>query len=120
MNQKSNIQEVEKFLAGIRFINSEHYEMIVDIRAVLYDSYPEVTERIQFGGIVFYQGKRLCCGLFSNKHHLTLEFSNGYLFKDPDGLLQGKGKYRRHLKLVYKKDIPLMHVGWFIKQEFTI
>jgi len=45
-----------------------------------------------------------------------LEFSNGYLFDDPKSLLEGKGKYRRHLKLRSLDDIETKKVDYFMKQ----
>ena len=36
--------------------------------------------------------------------------------KDPNKLLEGKGKYRRHLKIKCKEDIEHKDVAFFVKQ----
>lgn len=38
-------------------------------------------------------------GIFAYTNHVTLELSQGALLDDPDGVLEGKGKFRRHIKL---------------------
>ncbi len=37
--------------------------------------------------------------------------------EDPNSILEGKGKYRRHLKLLKKEDILSKEVSFFVKQE---
>ncbi len=35
-------------------------------------------------------------GLFVRKRHISFEFGKGFLMDDPNKILEGKGKYRRH------------------------
>ncbi|MEO9885943.1 MAG: DUF1801 domain-containing protein [Balneola sp.] len=51
-----------------------------------------------------------------NKNHITLEFSKGFLMNDPDDVLEGSGKYRRHLKIKTYEDIENKDVTFFVKQ----
>jgi hypothetical protein len=51
-----------------------------------------------------------------NKNHITIEFSKGFLMEDPDSNLEGKGKYRRHLKILNEEDILNKNVAFFIRQ----
>ena len=37
------------------------------------------------------------CGVFIYKKHVQISFSNGAQLNDPKGMLQGAGKYRRHI-----------------------
>lgn len=55
-------------------------------------------------------------GVFAYENHITIEFSRGYLMKDPDAVLEGKGKYRRHLKIRIHEDIKNKDVAFFVKQ----
>ena len=44
-------------------------------------------------------------GIYSYKDHVSLEFSNGARLDDRNGVLEGSGKLRRHVKLYNKDDI---------------
>ena len=37
------------------------------------------------------------CGIFVFKNHVNLSFANGTSLDDPQGVLEGTGKYRRHI-----------------------
>ena len=56
------------------------------------------------------------CGLFVRKYHISFEFSNGIIMKDPNNFLEGIGKFRRHLKIRTKIDIENKDVAFFVKQ----
>ncbi len=68
-----------------------------------------------YGGIMF-SFKKDFAGLFVYKKHISFEFSQGYRFADPNAWLQGKGKYRRHVKVVSVDDIINKQVNFFVKQ----
>ncbi len=79
------------------------------------DLYP--TEK--YGGTVFLtdpdkQGS-FVGGVFAHADHVTVEFSKGAAFDDPDGKLEGKGKARRHVKLRALSDIADKDVAGFLK-----
>ena len=59
------------------------------------------------------------CGHFIYKQHVSLEFSNGYQLDDPDSILEGKGKFRRHIKLRELADIEEKSVRLFLQQAFN-
>lgn len=55
-------------------------------------------------------------GLFCYENHASFEFSNGATFDDPAHHLEGKGKYRRHLKFVTAKDIDEKQLEFYLRQ----
>ena len=63
---------------------------------------PDVRFVPKYGGEVLAcdpdSDKKFVGGIYVYKDHVSLEFSQGALFDDPDGRLEGKGKGRRHLK----------------------
>ena len=69
-----------------------------------------------YGGFVFFAGKELVSGIFPYKNHISIEFGNGVNFSDPDGFLEGKGKMRRHLKILAKSDIVDKKIDYYIRQ----
>lgn len=44
-------------------------------------------------------------GYFFYSAHMSLEFTNGMALTDPEGVLEGKGKYRRHIKIRNRQEI---------------
>ncbi len=84
---------------------------------------PAAGRRSMYGGIVFElelgNPKTLVCGHFVYKNHVSLEFTKGYELRDPNGVLEGNGKYRRHIKLTRQDDIYDKSVRSMIEQAFS-
>lgn len=85
---------------------------------------PSAGRRSMYGGSVFElepdNHSTMVCGHFVYKNHVSLEFSNGYQLSDPNGVLEGKGKYRRHIKLTRQADIDEKAVRSFLEQAFAL
>ena len=97
-------------------VSPDKFEIIKTIRKIFLDTNKELTEDIKYGGLVFSLSDALIGGIFPYKQHISVEFSNGAEFPDPSGLLEGKGKKRRHLKINEKKDIKEKKVKAFITE----
>ena len=117
MNLSKN-KKVQNFLEEIMIKDPEKHHSLIKMRDIVYDAYPETDEKIMYGGIVFFLKTEMFSGLFANKNHITLEFSKGFLMKDPDKRLEGKGKYRKHLKIRTHADILNKDVAFYVKQVF--
>ncbi|WP_044403962.1 DUF1801 domain-containing protein [Lacinutrix sp. Hel_I_90] len=114
--KKSENEKVQKFLDEIMLIAAGKADTLIEIREIVFNHFPKTDERIMYGGIVFFLNDEMFSGLFLNKKHISLEFSKGFLMEDPNSFLEGKGKYRRHLKLLTKEDILSKDVSSFVKQ----
>lgn len=113
--KKSENKQVEKFLEEIMMFNDEQFEILQKLREIVFKVYPETTERMMYGGIMFsLEGD--FGGIFVRKHHVSFEFGNGFTMNDTDKLLEGSGKYRRHLKIRSVSDIADKKVDFFVKQ----
>ena len=55
-------------------------------------------------------------GVFAYAEHVSLEFSQGADFDDPDGRLEGGGKRRRHLKLRSVEDVGKKRAEGFLRR----
>jgi len=55
-------------------------------------------------------------GIFASKKHVSFEFGNGSSLDDPNGVLEGTGKSRRHLKLTSLTDVREKNVKHFVLQ----
>lgn len=119
MNRTSTDMETQKFIEKLKLIDNTKYQILTKLRDIVLDNYPEVKERMMYGGIIFSHNADFG-GLFVYKNHVSFEFSNGYKFDDPDKLLEGKGKFRRHLKFKSTDDIESKKVDYYVKQSKNI
>lgn len=89
---------------------------------IIKDVAPGSGRRGMYGGIVFEKEagnhSTMVCGHFVYKQHVSLEFSQGYKLDDPDGVLEGNGKYRRHIKLFEPTDILEKSVRAMVVRAF--
>ena len=112
----SQNEKVKEFLENLNLIDREKFEILNEMREIVFNVYPNSNEKIMYGGIIFFLNKEMFSGLFVNKGHITMEFSRGFLMDDPNILLEGKGKYRRHLKIKVKEDILNKKTSFFMRQ----
>lgn len=112
-------QKIISFLNDIELIAPEQVEPINSIRCLFNEESQELTEAIKYGGLVFFKSGAIVGGIFPYKNHISIEFSNGIDFSDPSGLLEGKGKRRRHLKIFKIQDINDKSVSFFIQQAIS-
>ena len=107
-------QRVEQWLEDIRGLGEAHYLMAERIRELALSAGAGVTEEVKYGGILFSAGPSFC-GVFAYAKHVSVEFSHGADLPDPHGVLEGAGKFRRHIKLHALDDIADKHVSDYIE-----
>ncbi|MCP4271901.1 MAG: DUF1801 domain-containing protein [Gammaproteobacteria bacterium] len=111
---------VEQFIADTLSVDEAKGNTLISIRKLILSIYPEAQEEIKYGGLVFNVDAKLIGGIFTRQKHISLEFSFGYQFSDPEKRLEGNGKYRRHLKIMHDDDIKNKDVSFFVSQAFNI
>ena len=116
MLEKSKNEQVEKYLEEIMLINAEQFNVLRKLREIVFNVNPKTNERIMYGGIMFSLNDDFG-GVFVRKNHISFEFGNGFTMNDPDNFLEGKGKFRRHLKIRSLSDIDDRKVEFFVKQS---
>lgn len=117
MNLKSN-DRIEQFIEDALFIDEEKGRIILSLKTIIQKTSPNAQEEIKYGGIVYIVDGELITGIFIRKKHISLEFSFGVEIPDPKSLLEGSGKYRRHLKIMNDKDLLNKNVEFFVTQAF--
>ena len=94
------------------------------IKQIVEDIAPDVRFVPKYGGEVMApdptNDKTFVGGIFAYKDHVSLEFSQGASFDDPDGRLEGKGKNRRHLKFKTVEDVTEKGAKGFLKQALGL
>jgi hypothetical protein len=107
--------KIINFLDSLKMLDVEKHKILEKLRVLIFDSYPDISERMQYGGILFSLDDDVA-GLFAYTHHISLEFGHGATFNDPNNLLEGKGKYRRHLKFTSMEEIEKKQTIFYITQ----
>ena len=97
-------KSVEAVLAEIRLLGEEQFQIVEAVRTLMKKSVRPLSEEVKYGGILFASGPHFG-GVFAYKEHVSVEFGHGAAIKDPDGVLEGGGKNRRHIKLECVSDI---------------
>ena len=95
---KKNIN-IENLLEEFEIVNPELSIIIRSLRKMILAIAPDYEEKVMYGGIIYSEPGRMFCGLFLRKKHVSVEFDLGHLLKDKNKLLEGSGKFRRHLKI---------------------
>ena len=111
--------KVADFMNDLLSESKERYEMVVQVRKLHFDTDAKLIEKIMYGGLVFFQGKELMSGIFLRKEHISIEFGNGSVLSDPDSVLEGKGKFRRHVKIRTLDDIAAKAVDRFVSETLA-
>ena len=93
--------------------------MAVKIRDIHFNCDPHISEDIKYGGLVFFKEKELVGGIFFYKEYISIEFSQGATLSDPNSVLEGKGKLRRHIKIRSQQDILTKNVTSYVQEVLT-
>lgn len=102
-------EKITKLLDDLQLYHPDLYLLVSLIRKMIYDLDPSISEEVKYGGILFSQGENFC-GIFSYSKHVSIEFSAGASLVDQYNQLQGKGKFRRHIKLNSVQDLQSKHI----------
>ena len=93
------------------------------LREIIDQIAPDAFYLPKYGGELFapFPGDEKVCvgGIFVYTRHLTLEFTHGAELDDPYGLLEGKAKYRRHLKLRTVEEVTAKKVRFYLEQALA-
>jgi hypothetical protein len=100
---------ISKFLDDIRLLDPERFELVQALRKIILGLDSSISEEVKYGGLLFSAVKPFC-GVFSYAKHVSLEFGEGASLPDKFKVLEGEGKFRRHIKLASVEDITGKHV----------
>ncbi len=99
---------------------SDEAKIVAQLKAVVATVEPEAVFVAKYGGTMIEsvpgQPKSQFCGIFAYKDHVSLEFTNGAQLDDPEKVLEGGGKHRRHIKLASLADIVDKRCEDFLRQ----
>ncbi len=108
--------KIQDFLHDLEQTSPEKYAVVTEARQIFRTLHPQAEERFMYGGITFFANGELFGGIFVYQNHISIKFSHGHRMHDPDNLLQGNGKYRRHLKIADGTALDEETVRFFVGQ----
>ena len=112
-----SVERIAKLLEDIRLLGQDRFELVQTLRELVHGLDASVSEEVKYGGLLFSAGKPFC-GIFSYAHHVSLEFGAGALLPDKFKVLEGEGKFRRHIKLSSTQDVLSKHVRKYLILAF--
>jgi len=115
----SSNNKVNAFFVDIQLISAAQLDAVVAIRALFLKAETTLVEDVKYGGLVFSLSDQLVGGIYVYKNHLLIEFSNGAAFSDVNKIMEGKGKKRRHIKIVTIDDLSEKNAVYFIAQALA-
>jgi hypothetical protein len=94
-------------------------EISATIMEIVIDVAPDATTRAMYGGTVIEMEpnnpKTRIGGVYVYTDYVSLELANGAAFDDPDGVLEGSGKKRRHVKMRQVDDVEAKGCRGFLE-----
>ena len=110
---------VEVFLNDLQLANPARYALLLAARNAIRAVAPQAAERVMYGGLMF-SAPAQCCGVFAYAEHVSVEFGRGCDLEDAHGVLEGSGKFRRHIKLRDADDIAAKHLTDYVRQAAAL
>ena len=98
---------------------AEKKNLVELLDSLVMAAFPKSTKVPKYGGTLYTlnpdEKEGQFCGVFPYKAHVQLSFANGNELDDPDGLLEGGGKFRRHLTYKSLDEVDAKVVKRFCK-----
>lgn len=111
-------ERVEKLLNDIRLLDEDRYALVQSLRKLILSVGRGISEEVKYGGILYSAGSSFC-GIFSYAQHVSIEFSKGAALPDRHKVLEGDGKFRRHIKIRTADEILSKKVREYIIKAHT-
>jgi hypothetical protein len=105
----------------IQYIPAELRDIVLEIRNIVASVAPDATESQHSRGFSYYRKERGgpvsagICQIGIYEDHIRLGFIHGAFLPDPEGLLVGEPKYKKHVRIYHYEEAP-----WeYLKQLIT-
>ena len=103
----------EEYLAGQ---TPRNQAVIRALRTFVKRVAPQLQESVKWGNGCWLQGKAPVAYVYSAPDHVQFGFFGGSALKDPKRLLNGEGKFVRHIKVRKRSDIDERAFGALLRQ----
>jgi hypothetical protein len=96
--------------------STKNRTLIRALRKFVSRAAPKLEEAVKWGNGCWVRGKDPVAYVYSAPTYVQLGFFRGSALKDPQGLLEGKGQYVRHIKVRTLADIDEAAFGALLRQ----
>jgi hypothetical protein len=90
--------------------------IIRKVRALVKRSAPQLVESLKWGNACWVDGKAPIAYVYCAPDHVQFGFMHGSALADPRGLLQGRGRFVRHVKLRRAADVAPRVLAAFLRE----
>ena len=94
--------------------------IIRELRKLVKRVAPALSETVKWGNGCWVRGKENVAYVYSASEYVQFGFFGGSALKDPKGLLEGAGRYVRHIKVHAVTDIDERAFASLLKQAATL
>jgi hypothetical protein len=114
-------KQLDEFLAKY---SRESRENVLCLRKLLFEIFPSATEQIDDkAGMITYsvpKRKKWVLAIAVHMKHINLIFSGGAQISDPSGLLAGRGKEIRHIKIRSEDETQNSNLQTILKEALKV
>jgi hypothetical protein len=103
----------DEYLAGQ---TPRNQDVIRALRTFVSVVTPQLQESVKWGNGCWVQGKAPVAYVYAAPDHVQFGFFSGSALKDPMRLLNGEGKFVRHIKVRKRSDIDESAFGALLRQ----
>lgn len=96
--------------------SAENRAVIRPLRALVKRAAPHLRETVKWGNGCWVTDEANVAYVYSASDHVQFGFFDGAALKDPKRLLQGSGKYVRHVKLRTPADVDARALAPLVRQ----
>jgi len=114
------MKKYKTFSAYLAAQGARNRTIIRALRALVKRTAPELEEAVKWGNGCWVGGNGVVAYVYSAKEYVQFGFFRGVRLKDPKGLLEGEGKYLRHIKVRKASEIDTRAFTALIKQAVRI
>lgn len=93
----------------------EYHDVVAMIRQLMRECAPDAAEKISYG-MPLWEGNEPLAWITASKTGISFGFMQGMTFDDPYGLLKGRGKWARNVKLRKPADANIEALRHYIMQ----
>jgi len=116
MPKPTKMQSYASFSEWKKDQTAKNQKLISAVSTVIGSIAPELETTVKWGQGCWTEGKNHKLFVYGKPDHIQLGFYTGSQLKDPQKLLQGTGKYVKHIKIFTSKDIDRKAFEKLIKQ----
>ncbi len=110
---------VGELLGDLRLVDEDRYTLMWLLRRLIFSVDQGISEEVKYGGLLYSYNEPFC-GIFSYIGHVSMEFSKGAALSDKHHILEGSGKFRRHIKIRGADEIPSKYIREYVIQAFMM